>query len=135
MGEHRSNPRAIAAEQYRAGNFPAGAEFFGFSFEAVLELNKEKMAEVVALVEAAKAEGHDPRRAVPALDPRANPEFFDYVVYNRPSVARPSPLLPDPRQIPTAQIRHSEHLRIPLVELKQRADVAFADANRDGDVH
>lgn len=133
MGEHRYNPRAIAAAQPR--EFAPGDEVLGFSFETVLELNKEKLAEVVALIDAAKANGEDPRRVVPALNPKENPEFFDYVVYNRPTVGRPSPLLPDPRQIPTAQIRYTEHLRIPLVELKQRADDTFSKAERPEDVH
>jgi hypothetical protein len=134
MGEHKHNPRAIAAAQ-PAIRFAPGDEIFGFSFETVIELNKAKMAEVVALVDAARANGHDPRHAVPAFNPKENPEFFDYVVYNRPTVGRPSPLLPDPRQIPTAQIRAGENLRIPLVELKQRADVAFSDVERPDGVH
>lgn len=134
MGEHKLNGRAMAAS-HPAMRFPPGAQLFGFSFETAIELNKEKIAEVTAIIEAAKARGDDPRRAVPALDPTANPEFFDYVVYNQATVGRPSPLLPDPRQVPTAKLRCSEHLRVPLVEINQRADERFAAAEPREDSH
>ena len=127
MGEHRHNGRAIAAAA-PAQKFPPGAEILGFSFETALELNKFKMAEATVIIDEAKARGQDPRFAVPKWNPQENPEYFDYVVYNRPSLGRPSPLALDPRQIPTAQVRWSEHLRIPLVELRARADGAFAGA-------
>lgn len=134
MGEHRFNPRAIEAAQ-PAPRFPPGTQFFGFESEVAIELNKEKLAEVVVIVDAAKAAGQDPRQAVPKWNPDENPEFFDYVVYNRPTCARPSPLQIDPRQMPVAKIRWSEHLRIPLKELKERVDGAFAGAEERQETH
>lgn len=140
MGEHRHNPKALALrengqlskhsarERELQSRFPPGSEVLGFQFETVLELNKEKLAEVTALADAAIAAGEDPRFAIPRWTPKDNPEFFDYVVYNKPSLGRPSALAIDPRQIPTAMIRYSEHLRIPLTELRARADGAFAEA-------
>jgi hypothetical protein len=134
MGEHKSNMRSIQAAQ-PVPRLPPGSEVFGFSFETQLELNKEKMAEVVALIDAATAAGRDPRTAVPVISPNEHPEWFDYVVYNRPSIGRPSALQIDPRQIPTAQIRWSEHIRIPLVDLRARVDEAFAATEARGDSH
>ena len=123
---------AQAAARGEIPRFPPGAEIFGFNFEPVIELNAEKMKEVVALLDAAKARGEDPRLAVPSINPTANPEFFDYVVYNRPTVGRPSPLAIREDQIPTAQIRWSEHLRIPLTALKERASAAFGGVGAQG---
>ena len=127
MGEHKYNGRAIQAAQ-PAARFKPGDELYGFSFETALELNKETIAKVTAELDEARARGDNARMAAPAYDPQKNPELFDYVVYNRPTVARPNPFLPDPRQLPTAQLRWTEHLRIPLVELRARADAAFAGA-------
>jgi hypothetical protein len=115
--------------------FPPGSQLFGFAFETTIELNKEKLAEVTAIIDAAKARGDDPRHAAPALSPTDNPEFFDYVVYNQATVGRPSPLLPDPRQVPTAKLRCSEHLRVPLTEITLRADEKFASAEPREDSH
>lgn len=136
MGEHRNNSRAIAASK-PAQRFPPGSEIFGFQLQSVLELNKTKMAEVTAIIDAAKNRGEDPRFAVPKWNPTDNPEWFDYVVYNVPTLGRPSALAIDPRQIPTATIRWSEHLRIPLLELRARADGAFAEveAAKQGQSH
>jgi len=133
-GQHHRNPRAIMAAQ-PVPKFPQGTEVLGFQFEAVLELTKEKLAEAKAIIDEAEARGQDPRTAVPNWNPTEQPEYFDYVVYNRPSLGRPSPLLPDPRQVPTAFIRYSEHLRIPLVELRKRADAAFAAKESPEKVH
>lgn len=127
MGEHKFNTRAIAAAE-PAPRFPPGTQFFGFESEVVIELNKEKLAEVVKMFDELKAKGEDPRQHPLPWTPDSNPEFFDYVVYNRPTCGRPSPLQIDPRSIPTARIRWSEHLRIPLHELKTRIDGAFAGA-------
>lgn len=127
MGEHKFNGRAIAAAQ-PAQRFKPGDELYGFSFETALELNAETIAKVTAEIDAARERGDDARMAAPAFSPQQNPELFDYVVYNRPTVSRPNPFLPDPRQLPTAQLRWTEHLRIPLVQLRARADEAFAGA-------
>lgn len=116
--ESRLNPRAVAAAQPRVPSLVGH-----FDFEVVFEINKEKMAELVILIDAAKAAGQDPRTAVPICDPEKNPEWFDYVVYNRPWIGRKSPLVD---QIPFARVRWNEHLRIPLVELKGRADEVVA---------
>lgn len=131
MGEHRRNPRAIAAAQPR--QLPPGTEAYGFELQAVVELNKVKLAEMVKLVDAAKAAGQDPRFAVPRWNTTENPDFFDYVVYNVAHLARTSSLVIDQRQIPVARIRWSEHLRIPLVELRSRADAAFAGKEAEGE--
>lgn len=115
--------------------FPPGTQGYGFGFETAIELNKAKLAEVTAIIDEAKARGDDPRRAVPAIDPTVNPEWFDYVVYNQAHVGRPSPLLPDPRQVPTAKIRCTEHFRCPLVEINARADETFARVEPREDSH
>lgn len=130
MGEHRTNPTAIAAAQRTILD-----EVLGFNLAPTVELNKEKLAEVVAIVDAAKESGQDPRQAVPKWNPKDNPEFFDYVVYNVPTVGRPSALSIRQDQIPTASIRWSEHFRCPLTELKARADAAFAGAEERAQQH
>lgn len=122
MGEHKFNPRAAEAAR------PMPDEVLGFNLAPTLELNREKTAEMVAIIDAAKEAGQDPRRAVPKWNPKDNPEFFDYVVYNVPTVGRPSVLSIRQNEIPTASIRWSEHFRCPLTELKSRADAAFAGA-------
>ena len=136
MGEHRNNPRAIAAS-LPAPQYPPGTEIPQFTLQAVFELNKAKLAELVALLDAAKAAGQDPRFAVPKWNPKDNPEWFDYVVYNVPMLGRPSALALDPRQVPYATIRWSEHLRIPLLDLRARADETFdrAEAAKQGAGH
>lgn len=134
MGAHRNNPRAVAAAVPRHIPQP-GDEAYAFRFKAYLELNKEALAEVTALCDAAKARGEDPRFAIPKWNAKENPEFFDYVVYNEPMVGRPSALALDPKQIPFATIRWSEHLRIPLVELRARVDETFAGAEARGQSH
>ena len=131
MGEHKNNPRAIAAAAGAYRPSP-GQEVYGFKLVANVELNKEKLAEAVAIIDAAKARGEDPRFAVPKWNPMENPEWFDYVVYNTPTVGRPSALSIRQDQIPTATLRWSEHLRIPLTELRSRADAAFAGAEERG---
>lgn len=131
MGEHKTNGRAIAAAE-PAPRFPPGTEFYNHQFEVVIELNREKTAEMVAIVDAAKERGEDPRHAVPRWNPTENPEWFDYVAYNRAQVARPSPFAIDPRQIPAANIRLAEHFRMPLNELRARADGAFANHENKG---
>src|SRR5882672_5146780 len=114
MGQHRENPRAVAAAQ-PAQKFPPGSEIFGFQLLSNIELSKVKQAEAAAMMDEAVARGQDPRFAIPRWNPTDQPEYFDYVVYNVPTVGRPSPLMLDPRKIPTATIRWSEHLRIPLL--------------------
>lgn len=133
MGEHRNNPRAIRAAEPRP--LPQVKEAFGFEFEVQIELNKEKLAEVVGLVDAARARGDDPKLAVPPYDHREHPEWFDYVVYNRAIVARPSSLVINPDQIPAAKIRLTEHTRFPLADLYARVDGAFAEREMKGTSH
>ena len=100
---------------------------YGYNIETAIELNAATMAEVVAIIDEAKARGMDPRQACPAFDAEKEPERFDYVVYRRATVGRPSALLPNPNQVPTALIRLGELERMPLTELLARADAAFAE--------
>lgn len=132
--EARLNPRAVEAAIPRRVPGP-GDVAYNFTFETVIEINAEKMAEISKAIEAAQTAGTDPRLAIPAVNPKDNPEWFDYVVYNRPMVGRPSVLAINANQIPTATIRWSEHLRIPLVELNRRADEAFANSEARGQSH
>lgn len=132
MGDHHVNGRAIAKAQMPS--FPAGTEVYSFQIETALEPNAEAVAIITAAGETAKVNGEDERRAVhnASVDwsPKETPERFDIVVYKRLTLGRPSPLLPDPRQIPTAMIRIGELHRMPLTELQERADIAFAEATR-----
>lgn len=132
VGDHHVNGRALAKAQMPA--FPPGTEVYNFQLETALELNSEAMAIVTAAGETARLSGEDERRAVhnASVDwnPKETPERFDLVVYKRFTLGRPSPLLPDPRQIPTAMIRVGEMHRMPLTELQERADEAFAMATR-----
>lgn len=134
MGEHRSNPTAAAAANGAFRPQP-GEEYCGFLQRAELELNKDKLAEAVAIIDGAKARGEDPRIATPRWNPKDNPEFFDYVVYDYVTVARPSMLSLRADQVPTATLRWREHLRAPLNEVRQRADEAFASAESRGSEH
>ena len=112
-----------------------GDEVVGFEQKTVFELNKEKLAEMVAMVDEAKERGEDPRHAVPLWNPKENPEFFDVVVYNYLQLGRPSALAIDPNKVPMATMRWSEHLRVPYVDLRARADEAFAGAEAKGTSH
>lgn len=129
MGDHRINPKAI--EKAMRVAIPPGQEFYDFKFQVVLELNRESMDEVTKAADAAELAGGDPRRelhlAAQQWNPKDHPERFDYVVYNYGVVARPSALLPDPSKIPAATVRLNEHIRMPLTELRKRADDAFND--------
>ena len=113
---------------------PPGAEIIDFQFETAFELTPEKMEEVNAAAKKAELAGEDPRLAVHLLakewSPHTNPTFYDIVVYKRMTVGRPSPLLPDPRQVPTAMIRVGELHRMPYAELKKRADELFDEAKK-----
>ena len=113
--------------------FPTGAELYNFQIETALELNADAMTLINEAVDRARNSGEDERRAVHNLtvdwSPKETPERFDVVAYKRWTLGRPSPLLPDPRQVPTAMVRHGELDRMPLVELQTRADQAFAEAN------
>lgn len=135
MGDHRFNGNAIAKrDRPPQPTFPPGLELYNFQIETALELNAEAMQIADAAVKAAAARGDDERDAFTLAtkdwDPKATPERFDVVAYKRWTLGRPSPLLPDPRQVPTAMIRHGELDRIPLVELQARADIAFDEASR-----
>lgn len=130
MGDHRVNGNALA--KMARPSFPAGMEMYGFRVNTVIELNAETMAEIKAIADAAEARGDDPRKALhhasQQWDPKNHPERFDYVAVNEATVGRPSPLLPDPNKVPTATIRLKELERVPLAELRKRADEAFAGA-------
>lgn len=135
MGDHRNNPRAIEkAIRQALPSMPAGTELYGYQQRCELMLNAETMEEVVMAGQAAKLAGESQRDAVTQAtkeyDPMHHPEKFDLVVFNVLTLARPSPLIHDPNKIPQAIIRHSEVLRIPLVDLKKRADEAFGMASR-----
>jgi hypothetical protein len=129
LGEHRSNGNAIA--KLHRPPVRAGDEFYGFNFETAIEPNKDFMNEVTVMADAATARGEDPRRTVhdysTQWNPREHPERFDYVVYGRAQVMRPNPFLPDPNQIPCANIRLQEFMRMPLAEVRSRADRAFSE--------
>ena len=112
-----------------------GDEVVGFEQKTVFELNAVKRAEAIALMDEAKDRGEDPRRAAPSWNPKENPEFFDVVVYNYLQLGRPSALAIDPNQVPMATMRWSEHLRVPYVDLRARADEAFAGAEAKGTSH
>ena len=131
MGDHKLNGNAIRKAQMPA--FPPGAELYNFQIETALELNADAMTLINEAVDRARNSGEDERRAVHNLtvdwSPKETPERFDVVAYKRWTLGRPSPLLPDPRQVPTAMVRHGELDRMPLVELQTRADQAFAEAN------
>jgi hypothetical protein len=129
--EARLNPTAIAASQ---GAFQV-SEVLGFQFKTTLELTEPKRLELVALGDAAVADGKDPREVMPTWNPKENPEFFDYVVWNVPTVGRPSPLQIRADQVPTAMIKWSEFLRIPYPTLKDRADSSFAGVEARGADH
>lgn len=117
------DPRLRPASASRvATHRPPFEQAFGFEFEVVTEPNKERMAEINKAIEECRARGEDPS----GLDFDVSYDQQDYVVYNRVCVLRPSPLAPDPRQIPKANLRWNEHLRIPLAEVMARADVAFS---------
>ena len=128
MGEHRFNGKSIA--KFNRPAVRPGDEMFGFNYETVIEPNEAFMAEITAVADEAKARGEDPRRALHdhamQWNPKEHPERFDYVVYGRAQVMRPNPFLPDPNQIPCANIRLSEMLRAPLAEVRGRADAAFS---------
>lgn len=139
MGQHKNNPAALAkAARPPEGmpQFQPGEEVYGFQFETALELNAASMQEVNETAAKARAAGEDERRAVHLLSKdwngKAAPERFDLVIYNRIQVGRPSALLPDPRQVPTAFLRISEHLRMPLTEVRKRADETFAEHEKRG---
>jgi hypothetical protein len=129
--EARLNPTAIAAGQ---GAFQV-TEVLGFQFRTTLELTAEKRAELVALGDAALADGREPREVMPTWNPKENPEFFDYVVWNVPTVGRPSPLQIRADQVPTAAIKWSEFLRIHYPTIKERADASFAGVEARGADH
>jgi hypothetical protein len=124
------NQRAI--EKAARQPMPPGTEIYGFRLHTSIELNKETMAEITAAADAAAARGEDPRRALHMAasqwNPKEHPERYDYVVVNVGTVGRPSALLPDPNQVPTATILLGEHIRMPLQELRGRADDAFEAA-------
>lgn len=137
MGDHHRNGNAIAKrDRHPQPTFPPGVELYNFQIETALELNAEAMEIADAAVKAARARGDDERDAFTLAtkdwDPKETPERFDVVAYKRWTLGRPSPLLPDPRQIPTAMIRHGELDRIPLTELQARADIAFEEAKTGG---
>lgn len=127
-GQHHRNPTAQAAAR---GEFqsPPGAEVFGFDFEPVLELNKETIVEITRDLDYAKAADQDPRPILTRYNPQANPDKFDYVVYNRPQVGRRSALaIRD--GVEMARLRWSEHIRIPLTEIRAREAEVRAEHER-----
>jgi hypothetical protein len=134
MGEHKTNPRAL--EKAMRPSFPPGMEIVGFRLDTTIEFNRETMDEVTRAADAATLNGEDPRRALHLAsqqwNPKDNPERFDVVVWNVLTLGRPSPILPDPRQIPTAMVRVGEHARMPFAMLRARADEAFKAMNAAG---
>lgn len=133
VGDHRRNPKAIArAEEPGFVPPPPGAEVYGFQQQTALVLNAETMKEIVAVGKAAKEAGEDQRRAVHEFtkdfSPMANPEKYDIVVFNVLTLGRPSALAIDQNNIPTAIVRHSEFLRMPLTALQAEANKLFAKA-------
>jgi hypothetical protein len=127
MGAHRNNPVAIAATN--RPSLVGVDEILGFRLESAIELCQERMAEIHAAGEAAKASGGDERVAVHDVasqwNAKEHPEAFDLVIYACATVGRPSALMPDPRNVPTASIRIREFLRLSLASLRKAADAAF----------
>ena len=103
-------------------------EILGYQTEVSLEPNRETMDEITKAGDAATLTGGDPRRAVHEAamkyNPKEHPDRFDYVVYHRATLGRPSVLMPD--RTPTAFVRLGEFLRVPYADLRARADAMFA---------
>jgi hypothetical protein len=129
MGDHKLNGRSIAKAKMPPVRL--GDEHYGFAFSTVIEPNKEFSAEITEHTDRAAAGGDDARRAlhdfVSQWNPKDHVERFDLVIYTSLQVARPNPFLPDPRQVPTASLRWGEFLRVPLRDVRSRADMAFSE--------
>ena len=125
MGAHRNNPIALAAANGKPIPMTIPDLVFGFEFEVTIEVNAVKMAEIKAAYEAHKAAGGTPD-TVP--DFPLTPEDQDYVVYNRPTVIRPSRFT---EKHPKAVLRWNEHFRCPLREILNRAEMAFGGGQQE----
>lgn len=127
MGEHKTNPRA--QEKAMRVAIQPGQEFYDFQFKTFIEVNRESMDEITRVADSAELRGDDPRRALHDAamqwNPKDNPERYDYVVLKYAIVARPSALIPDRSRVPAATILLGEVERMPLAELRRRADEAF----------
>lgn len=132
MGAHKNNPNSIAKA---AGVDPRllGEEVYGFDFHTLIQPNRAFMDEINQAGDRARLSGgtqEDERRAVHVAsqkyNPREHPEHFDLVVFNKINVARPSALAISRDQQPAAFLLMSEHLRVPLADIRKRADDAFA---------
>ena len=130
MGAHRNNPNALAKQ---AGVDPRllGEELYDFSFQVRILPNAAFMAEINAAGRTAQLAGEDERRAVHVAsqkyNPKEHPEHFDLVVLNQINVMRPSALAISQNQQPVAGLGVSEHLRVPLADIRKRASEAFAN--------
>ena len=117
MGAHKNNPVALI----HAAPRPIESPFqYSYGFQAAIEPNKVKMAEITAMLDKAKADGVDPKDI--NLNIPLTPDDQDYVVYHQIMQGRPSLLT---RQVPTARIRGPEHFRMPLREVLDRAWMVF----------
>lgn len=130
MGAHRNNPNSIAKA---AGVDPRllGEELYGFDFHTLIQPNRAFMDEITKEGDRARLTGGDERRAVHVAsqkyNPKEHPEHFDLVVFNKINVARPSALALSQDQQPAAFLLISEHLRMPLADIRKRADEAFSN--------
>ena len=125
MGAHKTNGMAIKAA---ARDIPAiiraqSNDGYGYSFEIAREANKDTMAKVTALLDAAKAAGKTPADVdLSPYNPEEHPEYYDLVVYHRLQVTRKILIT---NQTAVANIRGAEHYRISLAEVNNRAQQAF----------
>lgn len=122
MGAHRTNPMALAAS---AGDLAAvvrnATSFkYDYTFEVTVEPNKAKAEEIRAHLDAELALGKDPKDINVQFDLR--PEDQDLVVYHRVRQFREIKVT---SQVAAANIRCGEHFRMPLVEVMNRAQMAF----------
>ena len=124
MGAHKSNPMALAAVASDVGAILRNVtEFkYAYAFEVSIEPNKAKMAEIEAMLDAAKAAGKAPAdidMSNEALGIDASNQ--DYVVYHRIQQLRRIMVVDKTAII---NLRGPEHFRMPLAEVMNHAQLA-----------
>lgn len=122
MGAHRTNPMALAASAGDIASVVRNAtEFrYDYSFEVTTEPNKAKAAEIRDFIDAELAAGKEPKDINVHFD--LKPEDQDLVVYHRVRQFREIKIT---EQVAAANIRFEEAFRKPLVEVMNRAQMAF----------
>ena len=89
---------------------------YGFRQKAEILPNARRMAEIEAEVAAMKERGENVEGVSFTLDEADK----DLVIWNEVLVMRPSPLAPDPSQVPTIGVKMEEFRRYPLSEIHAR---------------